>query len=91
METIRGATIEGERILIGHAHYVECTFVRCSFVFDGTADKNVGCRYVSCGFTLEGAAVETLRFLRGMWEGGAFNLVQELAVAACGRGLSFDK
>lgn len=91
METTIGAEIQGETIEIGRKAYIDCTFLDCRIVFDGTADKNRGCRYVNCAIKVEGAAVETLKFLRTLWDGGGFNIVQDISIQATGRALSFDR
>lgn len=89
MEDVVEQEIRGERIVIGRRRYVRCTFTDCQIIFDGTAHEDVGCRYINSKISIEGAAVETVRFLHGVWAGDGWHVVEEIGIAYTGKPLRF--
>ena len=88
MKTIRKKHFERQTIKLDMA-FENCTFLDCSIVFDGASHKLIGCKFANSKFALEGHALTTLQFLRGLWENGGRNVVEDFGLDYTGRALRF--
>lgn len=89
IETITGQEIRGQTIVFGTVKHIECTFVECTLIFDGTPSADERCNYADVKIQMAGPAAETLHFLSGLWESGAWHVVEQLGILHTGKALRF--
>ncbi len=72
-------TFEGKTVVLDGGSYYACQFKNCTLIFNGvlpvTMDK---CSFDNCNWQFSGPAQNTIGFMRGLYTGGAKDLIENI-------------
>ena len=74
---MRRSKFSGKTIRLDGQYFVNTDFVNCTMIYSGTKGVTmVGCKIVQTKIVFDGPAASTMKFVRGMYHGGAADLIE---------------
>ena len=72
-------TFKARKISLDGGEFYSCTFDKCNLVFSGYLHVTLeDCTFKDCKWTFAGPAENTTEFMRGLYEQGAKNLIENI-------------